>query len=195
MRRRNLIIIIGLIVFALVVIGVSYAYFVYNKDVADISLDTGQISIDLANINGNLSLTNIVSKNDYAGSTSSDYVDFTVNATVDTDKIYYEVYIMPKSDNTLDTNYLKVYLTDQTNTAINGITIYNNLANAEKTGGKRIYQDIVNTNNDGTTKSYTKNFRLRLWLDEDYPEVTSKKFDFDIYLYAYNVANNYSLPS
>ena len=189
MRKKNLIIIIGLIAFIAITIGVSYSYFVYNKDVADISLDMGHISIDLANVNGNLSLNDTVPKNDYFGTISSDYIDFAVNATVDTDEIYYEVYIMPKDGNTLDTNYLKLYLTDQNNNQISPIAVYNNLNSSTKAGGKSIYRGIFNANQSGTLKSYTKDFRLRMWLDEDYPETASKKFDFDIYLYAYNVSS------
>ena len=189
MKRRNMIIIISIISFITIVIGVSYSYFVYNKNVADISLNTGSISIDLANVNGNLTLSNLISKNDYDGSHSSDYIDFTVNASVDTDMIYYEVYIMPKENSTLNTNYLKVYLTDQNDVQINGISIYDNLNDSQKTGGKRVYRTIVETNNDGTVRSYSKDFRLRLWLTDDYPDITSKLFDFDIYIYAYNVAN------
>ena len=189
MSKKNIIIIISVVCFIIISISVSYSYFVYNKNVANVSLNTGSIAIDLANVNGNLTLSNVIPLTDYQGINSTGYIDFTVNATVDTDKIYYEIYIMPKDSNTLNTSYLKVYLTDQNNVQINGISTYNNLTDSQKTGGKLVYSTVVDTNNAGTSQSYTKDFRLRLWLTDDYPDITSKTFDFDIFLYAYNVVD------
>ena len=41
------------------------------------------------------------------------------------------------------------------------------------------------------TKNESKDFRLRLWLDESYTEQTAKTFEFDIYLYAKNVPEDF----
>ena len=120
MNKRNIIIIIGMLSFIVIVGGISYSYFVYNKDIGNVTLNTGDISISLTGINGNQTLTGVIPLSDNDGKTSSDYFDFTVNSTVDTEKIYYEVYIMPKSGNTLDTSYLKTYLTDQNDAVIHG---------------------------------------------------------------------------
>ena len=195
MKKKNILIILGLIVFIAIAGGVSYSFFVYNKDVADVSLTSGDISINLANINGNLTLNNVTPKSDAEGIVSNDYLDFTVNATVDTEKIYYEVYILPKTGNTLDTNYLKTYLTDQTNNVINDVTIYTVLPASELANGKAIYRGLINLNNDYSPRNETKDFRLRLWLDEDYPELSAKVFNFDIYLYAKNVPENFVIPA
>ena len=194
MKDKKILIIIGIIAFIMIIGGVSYSYFVYNKDIGTVSLSTGEISINYSNVNGSLSLSNIVPKSGFEGMNSGDYVDFTVNATVDTEKIYYEVYILPNGDNTLNTAYLKTYLTDQSDVRISNVKIYDNLANAEKAGGKVIYRGIVETNVDGSSKNFTKDFRLRIWLDDNYSEVSSKTFDFDIYLYAYNVDDDFTLP-
>ena len=189
MRRGNLIAIIGLVAFIAIVGGVSYSYFVYNRNVADVQLDTGSIAINLANINGNLTLSNSIPMTDYEGINSATYVDFTVTGTVDTDKIYYEVYMLPKAGNTLDTTYIKTYLTDQTNGKYSEITPYNSLSNSEKTGGKTLYKGLIDINDNGTTRNYTRNFRLRLWLNEGLPVTVQKTFEFDLYVYAYNVAD------
>ena len=190
-KKKRIWTIIGLVIFIALVGGVSYSFFVYNKDVADVSLAVGDIALDVSNINGTISLTNVVPKIDSEGMTSSNYIDFTVTGTVDTEKIYYEVYILPKSNSTLDTSYLKTYLTDQTNATLSNVTIYNNLADSESgTGGKAIYCGLIDLNSGRTTKTETKNFRLRLWLDEDYPASTAKIFEFDLYVYAYNVSED-----
>lgn len=194
MNKKNIIIIISILVFIMIVGGVSYSYFVYNKNVGSISISTGEISIDFSNTNGNQTLTNVIPLTDNEGMSSSDYFDFTVNATVDTERIYYEVYILPDSENTLDTSYLKTYLTDQANVEIKGVRLFNGLSSSEVENGKVIYKGIIETNN-GATRTETKNFRLRLWLDENYSELISKTFDFDIYLYAKNVDDNFTIPS
>ena len=93
---------------------------------------------------------------------------------------------MPKSGNTLNTNYLKTYLTDQSNHKVSDITFYNDLSDYESSG-KIIYKGLVTLNSTKTSKSETKNLRLRVWLDESFTDTTSKSFDFDIYLHAYNV--------
>ena len=194
MNRKNLIIIISILAFILIIGGVSYSYFVYNKDIGTVSLTAGDISIDLSGVNGNQTLSNVVPLSDFDGKNSSSYFDFTVNSTVDTERIYYEVYIMPDSNNTLDTSYLKTYLTDQNNNEIKGTIIYDNLGPSEVENGKVIYRGIIELNNNQTTKNESKDFRLRLWLDESYNEPTSKTFAFDIYLYAKNVDSDYIFP-
>ena len=193
-NRRNLIIILGLVAFIGIVGGISFSYFVYNKNLGDVSIDTGEISINYSDVNGNMSLIGIVPKSDNEGKIGSSYVDFTVDGVVDTDKIYYEVYLLPKSGNTINSSYVKVYLTDQENTVIKDVTSYNDLRDNENEDGKIIYRATIDPNVNGTKKTYTKDFRLRVWLDESYSESTAKTFEFDINLYAKNVANDFELP-
>ena len=193
-NRKNLIIILSLVAFIGIVGGISFSYFVYNKNLGDVSIDTGEISINYSDVNGNMSLIGIVPKSDNEGKISSSYVDFTVDGVVDTDKIYYELYLLPKSGNTINSNYVKVYLTDQENTVIKDVTVYSDLRDNENEDGKIIYRATIDPNVNGTKKTYTKDFRLRVWLDESYSESTAKTFEFDINLYAKNVANDFELP-
>ncbi len=91
-------------------------------------------------------------------------------------------------------NYVKTYLTDQSDTQINGVKLYKNLRDSTKSSGKILYQAIIEPNTNGTTKSENKDFRLRLWLTEDYPSANSEVFNFNINLYAINVDENFELP-
>ena len=193
-NRKNLIIILSLVAFIGIVGGISFSYFVYNKNLGDVSIDTGEISINYSDVNGNMSLIGIVPKSDNEGKISSSYVDFTVDGVVDTDKIYYELYLLPKSGNTINSNYVKVYLTDQENTVIKDVTLYNDLRVNENEDGKIIYRATIDPNVNGAKKTYSKDFRLRVWLDESYSESTTKTFEFDINLYAKNVNNDYEVP-
>ena len=193
MNKRNIMIIISILAFIVIIGGISYSYFVYNKDIGNVSVTTGEISIDLSDISGNKTLTSVIPLSDYSGKSSSDYFDFTVNSTVDTEKIYYEVYLLPKTGNTLDTSYLKTYLTDQEDNEIKGVKLYDSLPEGEVEDGKVIYKGVVDLNNNKTTKNESKDFRLRLWLDESYTEQTAKTFEFDIYLYAKNVPEDFEI--
>ena len=194
MNKRNIMIIIGILAFIVIIGGISYSYFVYNKDIGNVSVTTGEISIDLSDISGNKTLTSVIPLSDYSGKSSSDYFDFTVNSTVDTEKIYYEVYLLPKTGNTLDTSYLKTYLTDQNDVVIKGVRLYGDLQASEKdNNGKVIYKGLIELNNNHTSKNESKDFRLRMWLDENYTEQTSKTFEFDIYLYAKNVEEDFMI--
>ncbi len=195
MNKRNILIIISILTFIVIVGGVSYSYFVYNKNIGDVTLTAGDISINLSGVSSNQTLTNVMPISDYLGKSSTNYFDFTVNATVDTERIYYGVYILPDSENTLDTSYLKTYLTDQNDVMINGVNSFDNLWDSEVENGKVIYKGIIEVNQDGTTKTETKDFRLRLWIDENYNGAIGKTFDFDIYLYAKNVDNSFEIRS
>ncbi len=194
MNRKNIIVIVSILTFIMFIGGISYSYFVYNKNIGTVSLETGEISMSLSGVNGNQTLSNVIPISDNEGMNNSNYFDFTVNATVDTERIYYEVYILPDGNNTLDTSYLKTYLTDQNNNELKGVTIYSSLGDSEVENGKVIYKGIIEVNQNGTSRTETKAFRLRMWLDENYAELTSKTFNFDIYLYAKNVDADFELP-
>ena len=187
MKNRNVIIILGIISFIIIVGGISFSFFVYNKDLGNVTINTGAISIDFSDKSGGINLTYVVPKNDATGKTSSDYIDFTINATVEAERIYYEIYIVPDSNSTLNTDYLKTYLSDQSENVVSPVTNYNQLPDSESGTGKAVYRGILEVNNDHSTRNESNNYRLRLWIDEEYPELTAQTFDFDVYLYARNV--------
>ena len=66
-KKKNIMIIVGIIAFILIIGGISYSYFVYNKDVGNVSLNTGEISIDFSNTNGDKTLTNVIPMSDIDG--------------------------------------------------------------------------------------------------------------------------------
>ena len=194
-NKKNVLIILSIVAFIIVIGGISFSFFVYNKNLGDVSVNTGEISINYSDVNGNMSLTGIIPKSDNEGKISTDYIDFTVDGIVDTDKIYYELSIVPNSGNTLDTQYIKVYLTDQEDNVIKGVTAYDSLQVNEKENGKRIYRETIDPNQDGTKKTYSKDFRLRVWLDENYSDSTTKTFEFNVNLFAKNIENDYIVPT
>lgn len=191
MNRRNALIIIGILAFIMIVGGVSYSYFVYNKDIGDVSFSMGGMKIELNKVTNNINLTSAIPVSNFIGKESTNYLDFTINSTVDTERLYYEVYIVPKKDNTINPKYINLYLTDQNDNEKTSVKSYNELKDSKKGNGKVIYKDIIELNESHTSKNDSENFRLRLWIDESYSITSSKTFDFDIYLYAFNVDKDY----
>ncbi len=191
MKKKNLLIaIVGLFAFIMMVGGVSYSYFTYNKDIAVVSLDSGDIAINFNNVTNSINILNAIPTSDAMGKMQDNYLDFTVTGTADIETLLYEIQLIPQSGSTIDTNYIKVYLTDQDDNEILSPFLYSELYNCIKNDGKTLYQDLVQGNSDGTTRNYTKNYRLRIWIDENYGEVTSETINYNIYLYAQNINSN-----
>ncbi len=196
-NKKLSIYVIALFAFIMMVGGVSYAYFVYNKDVGNVSIDMGNISLSFSGVTNNVNNITVIPMTDDIGKRNNDYIDFTVTATADKKSIYYEVYIVPNGSNTLNNNYLKMYLTDQNDAQISGSQYYPYLRNSLENNGKIIYSDTIVANTDGSNKTVTKSYRLRFWLSDNYPDLVTKNFSFSIYLYAKNINANVmdSFPS
>ena len=196
-NRKLVIILVSVFSFLMLIGGTSYAYFIYSKDIADVSVETGNMSINFSNSN-NINLSNILPLSTSVGMSSSNYIDFTINGTVDTERIYYEVYVVPNGNSTMSSNdinnYVRVYLTDQSNNAIKSARLYKYLNNSTKSNGKILYQAVIEPNSNGTVKNENKDFRLRVWLDENYTGSSGATFNFSIYLYAINVDENFEAP-
>ena len=188
--KRNIIIIIGIIAFIIIIGGVSFSYFVYNKNLGDVSISMGEMSINYSDTNGNMNLTGIVPKSDAEGRISTDYIDFTVDGVVDTESILYELDVIPSVENTLNSQFIKLYLTDQSDNCISGPFLYSELYDPISNNGKAVYQEIIDAGNSNLVNNYTKEFRLRVWIDENYIDTTSKNFDFDLNIYSINVDIN-----
>lgn len=197
-KKKVLTMLIGILTFIMLVGGTAYAYFIYNKKIADVSIDTGNISINFQNAN-NMNVSNMIPLSNSLGKVNGNHIDFTITGTVDTERIYYEVYLVPSNTTTMTAaninSYIKTYLTNQNDVKINDVRLYGSLTDSKKNNGKVIYQDIIVPNTDGSVKNINENFRLRLWINDKYTNLASENFDFSVYLYAFNVDDNYSLPS
>ena len=188
MKKKNILIsMIGIFAFIMMVGGVSWAYFVYTRDVGNIDLETGEIAISYTNSDNPYNNLNLPVMSDSQGMISPYWLDFSVTGTADIEDIKYELQIVPKSGNTVDTQYIKVYLTDQENNEILSPFYYDELINSETNNGKMFYQGLIEGNPDGSSKTTTKDFRLRLWIDSSFYDASGGTFDFNVYLYAYNV--------
>ncbi len=191
-KNRKAIIMILTISSILVVLGVTYAAFVYTgKGTKENSVTTGDVSFVYNETSNGISITNAYPMNDEKGKVLTDegenvtkgYFDFNVESTMGASTIIpYYVYAVDMTEEDakkLDTNYVKIYLTDQDESAIEGyeeVPVYADLdditaqEDGEEVKGKLLYQDTF-------YESGTKEFRLRLWVSDEYEvKEESEKF-------------------
>ena len=195
-NKYNLIVsIISLAIVIVVLSGVSYSYFVYNKDIADVSLSSGTINLDFSKTENTTSVISDQPVSDNLGMIWKTYLEFTVNGTVDEEAILYELEVIPVNGNTIDGQYVKFYLTEvinNTETPLMSPMRYSELYDSLANNGKGMYQEILTGNQDGTSKNTTHVYRLRAWLSDDYKNSSGGNFNYSIYTYAYNInAENY----
>ena len=172
------ILIIGFLVFILVVaIGISYAAFSYSglgKNVNTIT--TGAISMSYTESKNTISINNALPTTDNTGKTrknAGEYFDFTVKSSIsgNTD-INYEIAAKADSSNTFSGNNIKYYLTTvdsngKETEVMAPRTYYEEPSGNVYTGRPADMMSLYtgNLKNQGDT---TINYRLRLWVDENY---------------------------
>ena len=182
--RLKYLLILGIVLTLIAGIGSTYSFFIYRQEGSNVSLESGEISINYSDNVNYLSVPDAYPVSDEVGKIYPYYSDFTINSVTDKHPIKYEIQIIPNSNNTIDTKYIKVYLTDQDDNPITQPMFYDDLKQATyNTTGK-----IVDTG--FFTTSDTQDFRLRVWIDESYDKNLIETFGFNIYLYATNSGLN-----
>lgn len=179
-NKRKILLIIAIFITLLTGLTASYSFFVYRAEGNNVSLESGEIRISFANGKNYLKVENSYPVSDEVGMILPYYSDFTVAATTYDVDIKYQIQIVPNSSNTIESEYVKVYLTDQEDNQITDIKPYSDLEEAEyNENAKMVYEDYM-------YQSGTKDFRLRVWIDENYNSAAAQDFSFTIYLYAIN---------
>ena len=166
-------------------LGSTYAFFVYRGNGSNVSVEAGDINVKFNNDNNYLTTGNSYPVSDETGKVLPYYSDFSINATTNDMGIKYEIQVVPDANNSIDPQYIKLYLTDQNDDSITNVLTYSELTKAEyNTNAKLVYTNYI-------TETGTKDFRLRMWIDESYNLQEGQTFGFKIYLYAINEKINY----
>lgn len=172
--KSKLLIITAIIVLIIAVIGVSYAAIFYSKIGDEVNnVSTGTIVMSYTENTNGIYLTNASPMSDEVGRTLTDenlYFDFTVNATMSGNaNVDYVISASKDSYSTLEDSAVKVYLT-----SLNGSNETVVLA-PTKVSSLRSTNDISYVPNNqyvilesNFTKSESRNYRLRMWLSDDY---------------------------
>ena len=186
-KRKNLLI-IGIITLVIVLIGSTYAFFMYSKTLRAFTLTSNSIKAEFQSGSNSVNMAYAYPISDGFAKQNLDklgYLDFTVKGSVSNPKeaVTYEIYLTEDSNNTLDSNFIKVYLTDDTNTEVVEPSIYNGLS-APTLNSASDGKVILTKTEPGTFES---KYRIYVWIDSEYSQnEVNQTFSFKVNLYAYN---------
>lgn len=170
-KRNLLIAIVGIVGLVLVTAGISYAWFSYSgQGETTNTITSGNIAFHYTESSQGLSLTDAMPMTDAQGKGQSTYFDFTIEAkTTNYSAIPYIITAKVDSSSTLPANYIKVYLTDQSNNEIEPVSVLGSLQQFTHdtiniTGTEKIiHEGFVQRNNS----NYNESFRLRMWIADN----------------------------
>ena len=191
-NKNKKVLIFGIAFLIIILLGSTYAFFTYSKSVQAFTLTSDTIKAEFISGTNSINITNAYPISDEFALANLDklsYIDFTVSSTInDPDKaISYELYLTGDTTNTLDSNYIKVFLTDENNNQVVSPKIYNSLENTTYQADKQTGKVIYIGNNPGIKSN---KYRLYAWIDKDYEQNSvSQTFKFNVNIYAYNDNN------
>ena len=197
-KKQIIITLIGIISLIVITIGVTYAFFNYSRTgTTDNVVKTGGITFLYTEVSGvgkGISLTEAYPVSDSIGKVQvgeGKVFDFKVTSNIEMNSnIGYQVTARKKTGSTLANSAVKVYLTE-----VNGteqellLSKYSELSQTDKVDSSKfderiLYEATVPAN----TKNYEKNFRLRMWVDEntDFSDgsMNDKTFTLTVNVYA-----------
>ena len=197
-KKQIIITLIAIISLIVITVGVTYAFFNYAKEGAtDNVVKTGGITFLYTEVSGvgkGISLTEAYPVADSIGKVQvgeGKVFDFKVTSNIEMNSsIGYQVTARKKTGSTLANSAVKVYLTE-----VNGteqellLSKYSELDQTDKVDSSKyderiLYEATVPAN----TSNYEKNFRLRMWVDEntDFSDgsMNDKTFTLTVNVYA-----------
>ena len=211
-NKKQLILSIGLVlVLVLMIVGISYAAFQFIGPGSKVSTITSGImkmsyteSNNIINLQGALPTTDATGKKRL---NEGEYFDFTVSSTIQgNDNINWEIALAPtEPENMFNPDFIKMYLTELDDagneTEIVEPTIFMSLdMEANKyTGKPAIVEGTENTTqtpiftlySTSTNKSFSKKYRLRMWVDESYnPQDDGGNLEFGVKVNVYGKVYN-----
>lgn len=182
-KKTILILLISIILLALLVlIGFTYAKIIPMVENTGSSINTGNISFTYTESKNGLSLEGEDAISDAEGMISDDYLSFSVsaNSSKQSDLTYY-IYFTLDNTNTLPTSAVKLYLSkvDNANDTVANEKPVNDpilmssmqpfdISTLQTVQSSSNYLILSNEFSLLSNQTQTHNFRLRLWLDENY---------------------------
>ena len=197
-KKQIIITLIAIISLIVITVGVTYAFFNYAKEgTTDNTIQTGSITFLYTEVSGvgkGISLTDAYPVADSIGKVQvgeGKVFDFKVTSNISMNSsIGYQVTAIKKTGSTLANSAVKVYLTE-----VNGteqellLSKYSELEQTDKVDSNKfderiLYEATVPAN----TANYEKNFKLRMWVDEntDFSDgsMNDKTFTLTVNVYA-----------
>ena len=194
--KQILLSILGVAILIVAVVGISFAAFSFSQagTVAN-TITTGTITMSYTEPTNGINLTDALPITDTAGkalSGDNNTFDFSVSATIaGTTTINYAITAVKGDGCTVADDGVKVYLTDQEDAEILAPTKVTALTTttADNAAGAPTGQYVLKTGTYGTAGTTTDNYRLRMWVADDYTApATSQKYILKVNVYGKAVA-------
>jgi len=178
-NKKQIIITISLIIILiLAVIGVSYAAFSYVGRGEKVNqITTGTISMDYSESDNVISINNALPTTDETGKVrlrEGEYFDFSVTTNLSGEAVInFEIAAEDFEDNTFDGSNVKFYLTklvgsEEVEVSSNLPAVYSEQTTRNNKTGRPAGMMILLTGSTSTQGEETTNYRLRLYVDENY---------------------------
>ena len=189
--KQILISILGVAILIVAVVGISFAAFTYAKTgTTTNTITTGTITMSYTEPTNGINLTDALPITDTAGkalSGDNNTFDFTVTATIaGTATINYAITAVKGDGCTVADDGIKVYLTDQNDAEILAPTKVTALSKtaSNNAAGAPVDQYVLKTGTYSTVGTKTENYRLRMWVADDYiAPATSQKYILKVNVY------------
>ena len=176
-KKKDLVLILIVFILLIAIVGISYAAFNYVGTGQKLNtITTGAISMNYIESSNVISMNNALPTTDNTGKkrlNTGEYFDFTVKSSIrgNTD-INYEIAAKEESGNTFSGKNIKYYLTkvnsDGTETEVMAPRTYYEEPSGNVYTGRPADMMSLFVGNLKTQGDTTINYRLRLWVDENY---------------------------
>lgn len=189
--KQILLSVLGVAILVVAVVGISFAAFSYSKtgEVKN-TITTGTITMTYTEPTNGINLTDALPITDAAGkalSGDNNTFDFTVTATIaGTTTINYAITAVKGDGCTVADDGIKVYLTNQNDAEILAPTKVTALSKtvAGNDAGAPADQYVLKTGTYSTVGTTTENYRLRMWVADDYvAPATSQQYILKVNVY------------
>ena len=189
--KQILISILGVAILIVAVVGISFAAFSYSKTgTVTNTITTGTITMSYTEPTNGINLTDALPITDTAGKAltgNNNTFDFTVAATISgSTTINYAITAVKGDGCTVADDGIKVYLTNQNDAEILAPTKVTALSKtvSGNAAGAPADQYVLKTGTYSTVGTTTENYRLRMWVADDYvAPATSQQYILKVNVY------------
>ena len=190
--KKEVVILVLMIVLIIAVLGVSYAAFKFTGEGTKLNtITTGSITMSYEESSNTISLNGALPTTDETGKVrlnEGEYFDFTVSSAITGDvNINYEISAKEVGEGTIDGSNIKLYLTRLTEDGEEEIMtprVYSEESTTNSYTGRPSGEMSLYTSSMSSSES--NSYRLRMWVDENYnPQGDGGNLTFSVQINVY----------
>ena len=169
-NNKIFVIIICLLIFILMVIGVSMATFTYTKEKDSVNtISTGNVTLNYTENTNGIDITNAYPISDDVGRTltlENQYFDFSINASIQGDVVAdYEISAEKLETSTLSNDEVKLYLEKEVNNSYEEVMAPKHFTPLSESTDLGTVAGTMLLDSGSVDKTSSINYRLRMWVD------------------------------